>query len=830
MIIEKLRLKGFTGIQRGLGLDEIEIDFKDVSGLVALDGVNGSGKSTCIELLSPFNQLASREGALFRHCHLRDSERELSFTYQGHKYKTLIKIDCDSEKSEGYIWLDGEPVVNGKISAYAKYMKDLFGSPELFYNSVFCSQNAKKLSDLTTGKLKELFSEFLRLDRLVEYENTAKQCANVINGKAGQVDIRIAALKEKLAVKHNIESEYLVNSEHLDSLSFGLERKKAELKSFQAEVEKLKEKLAQNTIAIQRRADITENIGKLQKELDAEKSGAETEIEALKVKYREVSAELSKFEAVISLEAAIREAGNTETWLEKKIADASIKIDLLSEEITKTQTNIHGLESELQIKRQSLRDLDTNDPTLKAIDTLIFETQNKITAKTGVLVELSKDRKTFELELKIKQLKESIKKLAFRDPGCPEANNSCLYIKDALAARESLPVAEKKYQERRFLVDEEKAWIQAEIDQLNLAIKSTNEDREKRVSKIKEQKFLIAIEIDSMGQVITAGKANHQTHTEGLQALKHMVRTAKNELIVAKNLSGRLAELVIAITQKADIKQKMEEITASGTRLVAEKRRKEQEKLAQIQELVIKQAEIDKDINHGAETELAIAKQNIEDAEKQIPLIEKKIAEVRDLISKANHDLSNMLDAEKELEQIQGQKDLLVRNASEWTYLRNACSKNGLQALEIDGSAPLITSFANDLLSKSFGTMYSVRLLTQDAEGKEALDIMVIDENGSEDLLENKSGGEKVFCLQALRLAMTLLSAEKSGRLFETAFSDESDGALDAENALNYVALYRSFMEVGGFKNFFFISHRSECRNKADHVLTFERGKNPYWR
>ena len=41
MIIEKLRLKGFTGIRRGMGLDEISIDFNNSQGLTAFDGPNG---------------------------------------------------------------------------------------------------------------------------------------------------------------------------------------------------------------------------------------------------------------------------------------------------------------------------------------------------------------------------------------------------------------------------------------------------------------------------------------------------------------------------------------------------------------------------------------------------------------------------------------------------------------------------------------------------------------------------------------------------------------------------------------------------------------------
>jgi ABC-type lipoprotein export system ATPase subunit len=82
----------------------------------------------------------------------------------------------------------------------------------------------------------------------------------------------------------------------------------------------------------------------------------------------------------------------------------------------------------------------------------------------------------------------------------------------------------------------------------------------------------------------------------------------------------------------------------------------------------------------------------------------------------------------------------------------------------------------------------------------------------------------------ALRLAMTLLSKEKSGHAFQTAYADELDGALDPDNSLNFVNMYRSFMTVGGFSDFLFISHKPSCRSMADHILTFEPGKNPEWK
>src|SRR3990172_9195007 len=98
-MIEKLRARGFLGIKRGMNLDEIEIDFTGRSGLIALDGANGRGKTSVLDLLHPFDCLASRDGSLKTHCFLRDSVKELTFTHGGHHYKTLLKIDSESGRS-----------------------------------------------------------------------------------------------------------------------------------------------------------------------------------------------------------------------------------------------------------------------------------------------------------------------------------------------------------------------------------------------------------------------------------------------------------------------------------------------------------------------------------------------------------------------------------------------------------------------------------------------------------------------------------------------------------------------------------------------------------
>ena len=92
MKINKLKLRGFIGIKKGMDLDEIDLDLSNISGLVALDGPNGHGKTTVLDNMHPYACLASRAGALTHHVYMRDSFRDLEVEYQGDVYRFLIKF------------------------------------------------------------------------------------------------------------------------------------------------------------------------------------------------------------------------------------------------------------------------------------------------------------------------------------------------------------------------------------------------------------------------------------------------------------------------------------------------------------------------------------------------------------------------------------------------------------------------------------------------------------------------------------------------------------------------------------------------------------------
>ena len=827
MRIEKLRLKGFIGIQKGLGLNEISIDFSGIVGLVAFAGQNGAGKSTILENMHPYNQLASRDGALYRHCFLRDSEKELSFTYDRHHYKTLLKIDCESGKSEGYIWKDGQSEVNGKISAYAEYIKSLLGSPALFFASVFCAQGSKKLSDMTTGQLKGLFAEFLRLDRLTAYEETAKQCSNVLSGSVIQLDSRAQHLADAISAKLDLQNESVTAELQMSDLYARRDTLRHQVFTLTNRIDELKEVSAQNAVNIERRVDLENSAKRLTETLAADQVSCSNELSVLRAEYEEIKTALRLIDETLKQRDAIIGAAAKETELTATIDGLTIELEKLTEQGAAHQELIHAMENSRRDLEASIQALNA-DEKLKEIKDNITATRNLVNAQEVEIKIIETDPRVSALESEIKSLTEKAEILAVKDPACQ--STTCAFIVNALEAAEKLPVARKELAAAKVSQAERRAAAREKLDTLvqsynNLIVQETD-----RLVWVDDKKTDIKETIDDACRAIKAESALFVARNNDIATLRQRVADAKADLDQQKKLSALLPQVQVAEQRKADFEKRKQEITDKGVAIKSAYDLKEldtQELIAGTRNAI---AEVSAKIYMGVEGRMKSylgEKQALE--QMLIPEAEKDIQELRDKLSKIQGEISRLEDAEKELITVQYDREQVTREISEWTYLRNACSKNGLQALEIDGAAPLITSFANDLLSQAFGPLYTVRLRTQDDEGREVLDIVTIGEDGSEVLLENLSGGQRVWVLMALRLAMTLLSKEKSGRNFETAFFDELDGALDPDNALNFISMYQSFMKTGGFKMIPFISHKPECRNLADNVLQFEHGKNPVW-
>lgn len=210
-------------------------------------------------------------------------------------------------------------------------------------------------------------------------------------------------------------------------------------------------------------------------------------------------------------------------------------------------------------------------------------------------------------------------------------------------------------------------------------------------------------------------------------------------------------------------------------------------------------------------------------------LAEKAVSEHREGIVGLNKKLGGIDGRLAELEKQATEKENKEQELSraleekrEWDILSKALGKNGIQALEIDAAGPEVSSLTNELLNSCFGTRFAISFETtrESADGKkevETFEPRVIDnERGREGNVVNLSPGEKVVVGEAISLALALYNREKSDKDIQTLFRDEPGTALDEDNSQRYIKMLRKALEVGGFYQLFFISHKPEFWEEAD--------------
>lgn len=878
MQLEKLRLKGFVGIKKGLGLDEIEIDFRDLRGLVAISGDNGRGKTTILESMHPYRCFFSRKGALKHHVFLRDSEKELEFIFGGHHYRTLVKIDAQSDRSEAFIWEDGNSLTTGKVTEYDKALERIIGDAEVFRNAVLSAQNAERLSDMTTGEIKDLLVKFLHLDKLDRYTKTAKQAAKILTQKAEQAEFQVNSAQ--LVV--NSFDEIKISMEEKE---MGLEMSEAKKKSLELSlkntdetIEGLKARIAQAEVNQERIADMVEQLKGLEAGLDECRESAAEDRESNREEVRQVDHDIKNCESVTIHKDKIESSVERETEIHQKIQnisekseEAREKLSLIEQKLSeqglvaercagklnqlKEDTSIKMMESELQnldlrakAKMQKVKDLP-NDPELIEIGKKKGEQAAHIaTLRSRIVERPMDDPDVASAKYNLDRCKEQMEALDKRDPSC--TSTTCAFIVNAIRAKESLPEAEAGYNAAVQALEDRNAGLQKTIDQAEVDLDAMTDAESKRLCEIREIDAALTKEVEGIESQIydtnlkmeerkTAIQAeikkaqdelsSTEREIDGLtrdrmrikdelEAGKVFIRALSDQLEEVKSWAEMRPNLQVKLEQVAELQAKKEKLVEKGVKDQSHWKDKQDTLNRQINDLTkkIQGLQSNEDLNGQLQNAIGFKDKCRSDLE----TVQKSIVELGNQIYGLKSKLKDRDSAVDKLTQARQRLADIRKEISDWEYLVTACGKNGLQALEIDAVTPTMISYTNEMLSNTYGAQHTINFRTQDEEsGKEKLDILVIDEAGDEALLENKSGGQQVWIHKALRLAMTLINQEKADVSFQEIYCDEEDGALSAEKAVQFVQMYRTILSMTDMDRCFFISHKAEAINMADHII-----------
>ena len=520
MRLHHLRLRGITEAFP----NEVSFDFDSLGeGLIAIVGENGAGKSTLIGSVfaALFRQLPGQRRWLYDFATHPQPEIDLTFSVNGARYRSLLKIDPKSRQMESYLFNgEGKPLTNGKKEPFEELVRKCAGTPDFFLSSIFSSQ--KRTGNfllLERSERKELFiRELLGLDRLRLIAAAAKEKGDEVTKTTLGLEGQARSLKE--LVEAGVEDP-------------------AEVEARLAEVSSRLETLeAEKRVAQQRVLELQAT--------EASRKPLLAEVETLKQRLRKTDAEITETK---------RQIGRDESLLtgKKDLADLTERGATLAariEELRRQIRNIQGLET-------------TNRETERTVQTLDAELRANLAALERLRVE-----------------REELAIVPCRGEG-PYA--SCPKIQRAVQAGEKIPTLDGEVATLSIEVDVQRSsliQIATPSSELTRTLEGCERDRRKVDQERQRYEELRAVEarrderlkaLERLAQARTEVGEELSRKESALSAFTDLgatMQTSRREIENANRLlTSCRRERDSLITRQAQIKQRQEQMETARTRL-----------------------------------------------------------------------------------------------------------------------------------------------------------------------------------------------------------------------------------------------------------------------
>ena len=705
MRFHQISLRGISEAFR----DRVSVDFEALgSGLIAIVGENGAGKSTLIGSMfaALFRQLPGQKRPLYDFCTHPEPEIDLTFSVNGERYRSLLKLDPKSRQMESYIFdSKGVALASGKKEAFQEWICRHVGTNSFYLASIFSSQRRTgNFLGLERSQRKELFiTQLLGLERLRLISATAREFE-------GEAVRKVLALEgESKCATQMLASESEV--ENIDKLTCEIETATTRLSDLEEEKSTLERK-AQDL------------------------HGRESECKAVESQAQELSRRIAKTNGEI---AQVRK----QIAEDDRMLEGRAGVDEFAERertlMDRIQT-LHRQIAEVQKLEASNREVELG---LRAVET-------DLNAKRNDLV-----RSQVESD-----------ELATVPCGGKGPYAGCVKIQRAINARRQLPVMAGAVATLELELDLQRcslAPITIDSAQLLKSLDGCERERRELDALRKRQDALSIVEVRRKERAATV---------ERLGLDRAEFESQRKALVQMLNQFGGIA------SDLEGVGKRMEAVSSSVSRVRAERER-----------LIVQRAQMEQ------------RQQQIEVARSRVAGLELELAEAR------------------------GDRD-------DFDYLAKAFGPDEIQLCEIQSAGPGVSSIVNALLEGCFDNKFEVHFRTkrQRVNGRGVVDDFDIEvRNKTLDrtcLVDELSGGQFVLVNEAVNLAIAIHNMRQGeGIRYETLFRDETVGALDENNAKEYVRMLRRAMDLGGFHQVIFICHMPLVWELADTVLSVGYGR-----
>jgi exonuclease SbcC len=520
MRLHTLRLRGITEAFP----NEVCVDVEALGeGLIALVGENGAGKSTLIGSVfaALFRQLPGQKRSLYDFATHPQPEIDLTFSVNGARYRSLLKIDPKSRQMESYLFNgDGKPLTNGKKEPFEELVRKCAGTLDFFLSCIFSSQKRTgNFLSLDRSERKELFiRELLGLDRLRLIAAAAKDKAEGVAKSTISLEGQCKGLRE--LVDAGVEDP-------------------AEVEGQLAEVSARLEKLEAGKRAAQQR------MVELQAR-DANRTPLRAEVETLRKRLRKTDADIAETKRQVAKDESLL-AGK------KDLADVTQRGVFLAvriEELHRQIREIQGLEGANRETERTVQALDAElRNNLTELERLRVEREELAIVPCwgeGSYASCPKIRRAVEAGKKIPTLEGEVATLSLE----VEVQRSSL-VQIATPSFELSRTLEGCERERR-KVDQERQQYEG-----LRAVEARREERLKGLDRLNQARAELAEELTRKESALSAFSDLDSRMQASRREIENMDRL----------ITSCRGERDSLIARQAQIKQRREQVETARTRL-----------------------------------------------------------------------------------------------------------------------------------------------------------------------------------------------------------------------------------------------------------------------
>lgn len=785
---------------------DVRLDIPD--GVVGILGANGAGKSTLIEAIAwalygsgGRNSDIIRDGKDGIKNYNASPKEECSvkiiFDLNGTNYELVRSLRGKNNTPNAYLIADGMQTANSDSAVTEKIEKLLGMESKEFFISIFSRQkDLSALSELSAAKRKEHIVKLLDIDIL---QDVVKNVSNDLNIEKRMKDSLESSLKNS---DGELKKDYLIrNKNSLISSKNEIIKELLILKEKEAELQNKKNEASEEL----------EKLDAVYRKYIAAKNAADS-------KKREIEIESSH------LQSLDMEISNLNKRLEK-LPDLELKYRSYEEMLHKKEV-LDEDRIMFQKRNDMVSKLDRLNQSIKSYQSKEAEILTNLEKYSGVSSELDKNAEQIsEIEEKINEIRVKISEL---DAALKENIKGEKSLRDKIAVMKKrgpdsvCPECERTLGEHHTILMNK---LQAELQEKSEAVKTVSEEKTSLVNSENEEKIHLAA-LKKRKTHLEEERQKGIEHTAALRSVRNQIKDLEEERKDTENSLSAIRDVKFNDEEYQNIIDNLKSLKKSSDEYnglmgesrnlpnLMQKKKDNEDKIVRQKDELSKLLTDLQNIDYNEEAYQTV-KLSVKSSEEEFSAIQREINQKQTQSAVIDEKINSNVREIKGVEETEFKQKESLKKISELAALKDIFSD--LKDNLMERIIPALT----DIASSMFSDMTDGRYLGLELDDN--YDVSIYD-GDTKYPINRFSGGEMDLANLCLRLAISRLLSDRSGKDINFLVLDEIFGSQDQSRKRNIMAALSKLENQ--FSQILLITHIDDVKDLMQNIISVYDSKD----